>query len=214
VPLVLALEPDLRQAEALRPILERVGADLVLARSREDAVRALALRVPDLILVSALLSPRDEAEFTGYLRTVEDTAHLQTLSIPFLALASDPAPAKRRRFGIGRLISKGTPAKPTACAPDIFADEIRAYLARGVELKAQLEARGPRSPFVGARDLEVDQPVATAVEPRQQPVTAAPDAVAEEHRSPEASSNYWAWDSRPADASIPDPEPVADPPSP
>ena len=93
MPLVLALEPDLRQAEALRPILERVGADLVLARSREDAVRALALRVPDLILVSALLSPRDEAEFTGYLRTVEDKAHLQTLSIPFLALASGPAPA-------------------------------------------------------------------------------------------------------------------------
>ena len=57
MPLVLALEPDLRQAEALAPILERAGAELVLARSREDAVRALALRVPDLILVSALVSP-------------------------------------------------------------------------------------------------------------------------------------------------------------
>ena len=52
-------------------------------------MRALALRVPDLILVSALLSPRDEAEFTSYLQTLPDTAHLQTLSIPMLAQASD-----------------------------------------------------------------------------------------------------------------------------
>ena len=124
MPLVLALEPDLRQAEALAPILERAGAELVLARSREDAVRALALRVPDLILVSALVSPRDEAEFTSYLRTRPDTAHLQTLSIPILAQAPAAAPAKRRRFGIGRLMSKGTTGAPSGCAPDVFADEI------------------------------------------------------------------------------------------
>ena len=101
MPLVLALEPDLRQAEALAPILQRIGAELVLARSRDDAVRALALRVPDLILVSALLSPPDEAEFTSYLQTLPDTAHLQTLSLPLLAQASPLQPAKRRRFGLG-----------------------------------------------------------------------------------------------------------------
>ncbi|HZA36626.1 MAG TPA: hypothetical protein VE505_16935, partial [Vicinamibacterales bacterium] len=105
MPLVLALEPDLRQAEALAPILQRIGAELVLARSRDDAVRALALRVPDLILVSALLSPPDEAEFTSYLQTLPDTAHLQTLSLPLLAQASTLQPAKRRRFGLGRLMS-------------------------------------------------------------------------------------------------------------
>ena len=43
MPLVLALEPDLRQAEALTPIVEqRVGAELVLVSSerRRGATRS------------------------------------------------------------------------------------------------------------------------------------------------------------------------------
>ena len=131
MPLVLALEPDLRQAEALAPILERVGAELVLARSREDAVRALALRVPDLILVSALLSPRDEAEFTSYLRTRPDTAHLQTLSIPILALApsvgAGKTPALRHRAPVVERDGRA----PSGCAPDVFADEIQGLSRAG-----------------------------------------------------------------------------------
>ena len=58
--------------------------------------------MPDLILVSALLSPRDEAEFTSYLRTLPDAAHLQTLTIPMLRRAGPRvAAAKRRRSGSG-----------------------------------------------------------------------------------------------------------------
>ena len=77
MPLVLALEPDPRQAQALKQILEqRVGAELVLADSKDSAIAALAQRIPDLILVTALLSPRDEAELTDHLRTLEGAAHI------------------------------------------------------------------------------------------------------------------------------------------
>ena len=218
MPLVLALEPDLRQAEALVPILERVGAELVLARSRDDAVRALALRVPDLILVSALLSPRDEAEFTSHLQTVPDTDHLQTLSIPILAVTPASQPAKRRRFGIGRLLSKETRSAATGCAPEVFAEEIRAYLERAGELKAQAVNRIPRAPRVGTRSLQKDESPAIVDDPRPKPSDAPATVVREEDRRPEASSSYWAWDGAPVEASrphpIPVPEPIADSASP
>jgi hypothetical protein len=183
VPVVLALEPDLRQAEALVPILERVGAELILARSRDDAVRALALRVPDLILVSALLSPRDEAEFTSYLQTLPDTAHLQTLSIPILAHPT-PEPARRRRFGIGRLISREAHAASSGCAPDVFGDEIRAYLERGGELKREAVARGPRLPRADTRPVPRAESPAIMAKPRPQPSDSAPAGVQDEERRP------------------------------
>ena len=157
MPLVLALEPDLRQAEALAPILERVGAELVLASSRDDAVRALALRVPDLILVSALLSPRDEAEFTSYLQTLPDTAHLQTLTIPILARDPRVAAGETPPFGLGRLLSKETARRRDRLRAGGVCDEIRAYLDRAGELKAQAVNRIPRAPRVGTRSLQKDR---------------------------------------------------------
>ena len=105
-------------------------------------MRALALRVPDLILVSALLSPRDEAEFTGYLRTSADTAHLADAHHPDAGVRGPRRGARRRlRFGLGRLMSSEAAADPSGCAPDVFADEIRAYLDRAGELQAQATTR-------------------------------------------------------------------------
>jgi len=68
VPLVLALEPDLRQANILKRIIrDRVHAELVVVDSRDAAIAAVDARVPDVILMTALLSPRDEAELTDWL---------------------------------------------------------------------------------------------------------------------------------------------------
>ena len=59
--LVLALEPDPKQAAVLKQVVrDRVGAQLVLADSKDAALAAIAERVPDLILVTNLMSPRDE----------------------------------------------------------------------------------------------------------------------------------------------------------
>jgi CheY-like chemotaxis protein len=83
VPLVLALEPDPKQAAALRQIVhDRVGAEFVLADSKDAALATIADRVPDLILMTALLSPRDEADLTDHLRDLENAEHVQTLTIP------------------------------------------------------------------------------------------------------------------------------------
>ena len=95
--LVLALEPDPKQAAVLKQVVrDRVGAEFVLADSKDAALAAIAERVPDLILVTALLSPRDESELTDRLRDLEGAEHLQTLTIPLLAERPAAAPKKKR----------------------------------------------------------------------------------------------------------------------
>jgi hypothetical protein len=58
VALVLAIEPDHRQATVLKRVIrEQVRAELVLVDSRDAAVAAIAERIPDVILVTLLRSP-------------------------------------------------------------------------------------------------------------------------------------------------------------
>src|SRR6266571_1037780 len=59
--LVLAIEPDLRQAAIVKRIVrEKVGAEVTVVDSRDAAIEAMRTAVPDVLLISALLSPRDE----------------------------------------------------------------------------------------------------------------------------------------------------------
>src|SRR4029079_6686889 len=82
LPLVLAIEPDLRQATIVKRIVrEKVLADVVVVDSRDAAVEAIKSSMPDVILLSALLSPRDEDDLIAHLRTLEDAGHLQTHTI-------------------------------------------------------------------------------------------------------------------------------------
>jgi CheY-like chemotaxis protein len=71
VPLVLAIEPDLRQAAIVKRIVrEKVHADVAVVDSRDAALQAISQTVPDVLLISALLSPRDEDELVAHLRTL------------------------------------------------------------------------------------------------------------------------------------------------
>ena len=92
VPSILALEPDVRQASILkRMIRDRVHADLIVVDSRDGAVAAVNAQVPDVILLTALLSPRDEAEIIAHLRT--STAPSTYRPTPFRS--SPPRPTMR-----------------------------------------------------------------------------------------------------------------------
>jgi len=84
--IVLAIEPDRRQAAHLAAIVrQQVGADLVIADTTEGALDAIGNRVPDLVLVPALLSPQDDAALAAALRVIAAAAHVRTLTIPVLA---------------------------------------------------------------------------------------------------------------------------------
>ena len=95
---VLVVQPDEVQADVLRRIFaKRVGAELVMVHSTMEAVDEIAARMPDLILLSALLSPRDEDALIAHLRSLDGASHLQTITIPQFRTG----PAKRRKKRVG-----------------------------------------------------------------------------------------------------------------
>jgi CheY-like chemotaxis protein len=149
VPLVLAIEPDLRQAAIVKRIVRENGlADVAVVDSRDAALEAMRTTVPDVLLISALLSPRDEDELVAHLRTLDDADHLQTHTIPQLASALRPGEGRTARGLLSAFRRKKEPeGAPTGCDPDMFAEEIRAYLQRAAEIKRErLNARATGAP--------------------------------------------------------------------
>jgi CheY-like chemotaxis protein len=152
VPLVLVLEPDLRQAAILKRVIrQEVRAELLLVDSRDAAIAALSTRVPDVVLLTALLSPRDEEELINHLRSLAGAEHLQTHTIP--QLASSLRSEDGRSSGGGGLLGKFRRKKEAepmpGCDPALFAAEVRAFLDRAAELKSEsvvpLIARPPET---------------------------------------------------------------------
>ena len=91
-PLVLAIEPDLRQAAIVKRVVrEKTQADVVVVETRDAAMEAIRTTMPDVLLLSALMSPRDEEDLMTHLRTLDNAGHLQTHTIPQLASALGPA---------------------------------------------------------------------------------------------------------------------------
>src|SRR5881392_176718 len=83
MPLILAIEPDRRQAAQLSVVVrKRVHAELILVETTERALDAIGNRMPDLVLVPALLSPQDDAALAAALRVIAVAAHVRTLTTP------------------------------------------------------------------------------------------------------------------------------------
>lgn len=131
--MVLVVERDTAQANVLRQvILKRVGAELVLVQSTAAAIDAITQRMPDLILLSALLSPRDEETLISHLRTLDNASHLQTLTIPQLRKDGKSGSSTTSAFGFRK---KRQGAAPSGCDPAVFAEEIVAHLAYAAEMQ-------------------------------------------------------------------------------
>ena len=131
--LILAIEPDRRQASRVAALVKnRLHAEIVSADTTEHAIEALAGRVPDLILTSLLLSPKDDAALSDWLRASDEAgAHVQTLVIPVLG-SSQSSGGGSGLFSrlTGRAKDDDTPG---GCDPEIFANQIREYLDRAAE---------------------------------------------------------------------------------
>ena len=176
--LVLAIEPDLRQAEILKRIVrERVKADVVIVDSRDAAMEAMRSKIPDVMLVSALLSPRDEDELVAHLRTLDNAEHLQTHTIPQLASAGG-----KGHSGAGGGLLKAFRRKKNAepavagCDPEHFADEIRVFLEQAEQKR-----------FERAEELKY--------RPAVKPIAAAPQPKVEDAAGPAAAAMTTSWDS-------------------
>jgi hypothetical protein len=116
----------------------RLRAELVLADSAERALAALGDRVPDLILTTALLSPKDETALAERLRTLDGTAaHVQTLTIPMLASPRSQASSGSRGGVLSALIGdRPQSSMIEGCDPAVFAEQCAAYLERAAAERA------------------------------------------------------------------------------
>lgn len=181
MPLILAIEPDRRQASKIAALAKSpLHAELVVAESTTKALAALGDRIPDLILTSLLLSPKDEAALADRLRELDSAgAHVQTLVIPVLAAAS-----YRTRKQAGGLLtrlrrSKGKGAAPDGCDPAVFAAQIAEYLDRAAAdsrtAAAALEDELPsqQDPVYATR-REAHMAVASSVTRRGEPAAEEP----------------------------------------
>lgn len=143
MPLVLAIEPDLRQAAIVKRVIkEKVQADVSVVDSRDAAIEAIRARVPDVLLLSVLLSPRDEQELIAHLRTLDNAEHLQTHTIP--QLASSLQRSEEGQGLLGRFRRKKEPTV-AGCDPDAFAEEVRVFVNRAEEQKRERELYPKRS---------------------------------------------------------------------
>src|SRR5580700_3429097 len=127
MPLILAIEPDHRQAAQITHIARnRVHAELVLADTTERALDVIGDRIPDLVLVPALLSPQDDAALAAALRVIAAAAHVRTLTIPVLSSGT-------KRAAVGGMLAKwrktrAASPEPEGCDPAVFGEQISTYL--------------------------------------------------------------------------------------
>jgi CheY-like chemotaxis protein len=152
VPLILALEPDVRQATIMkRMIRDRVHAELIVVDSRDGAVSAINGRVPDVILLTALLSPRDEAEILSHLRARDGAEHVQTHTIPQLASSSEDGEAAPQGGLLSKLRRKKVAEPIPGCDPAAFADEVSSFIARAAEMKVITSTPSAQAASAAAR---------------------------------------------------------------
>src|SRR3977135_781942 len=129
MPLILAIEPDRRQAAQLSVVVrKRVHAELILVETTDRALDAIGNRMPDLVLVPALLSPQDDAALAAALRVIAAAARVQMLTIPVLG-APRPAVSAGGMLSVLRR-GKAKAAEPDGCDPAVFAEQIASYLER------------------------------------------------------------------------------------
>ena len=173
MPLILAIEPDKRQSGQLASLVKGLHAELVLRTNAADALGALHGRVPDLVLTTSLISPRDDAALGVHLRELGPAAaHVQTVTIPLLGSAAP----QRAKGGMLAALRREKPQAPMTdgCEPAVFAEQVRQYLATAEEQKASAAIRA-------------SEPDPIAVEP--EPVAVA-ELVALEAETMEAAPAY------------------------
>jgi len=139
MPIILAIEPDRRQASRLASVVrQRVGAELILAETTEGALDAIGNQIPDLVLVPTLLSPQDDAALAAALRVIATAAHVHTLTIPVLAADSRHMSREGRSSWWRR--GRGASQTPDGCDPAVFAEQITAYLREAAAERESLES--------------------------------------------------------------------------
>ena len=186
MPLILAIESDADQAKRITAVVRRrLKAELVMAPTVGEALSAIGSRAPDLVLVPALLSPREE---TALMQTLRAAApHVQLLTTPLL---TEPSSRDSGRGLLSIFRRESGDDAAVGCHPAEFADQVSAYLRRVEEARAEpaSEEAAAEAPPTSSNSWEAElraaegdlPPVApAALRPREQERAAAGQSDAE-----------------------------------
>jgi hypothetical protein len=137
---ILAIQPDAAQAAALQRALRRLAnVKIAVVDSKEAALRAIDVQVPDLLLLYALMPPDDEEYLGACLALLPDAGHVQTITIPYFDTSSPDRSQSRRLW-----FSRSEPALLAGCDPRMFASDVFHYLSRARTLKTEIDGRRVR----------------------------------------------------------------------
>jgi hypothetical protein len=178
--LVLAVEPDAKQAETVRRILgQEDGPELIVVTSAYAATSMMKRRAPDVVLLGASLGSKAQ-EVIDIFSLVSAAANPQTLRIPPLR-----AP---------HTSSWGARTQPRqlqgAVDPEVFAAEVAACLARAAEQRQRQNQPHASPPATDAHrplpeEPRVDPPIA---ESNPEPVFDAVPSDVQAHASGDAQT--------------------------
>ncbi len=146
--LILAVEPDPRQASRLTSVLRgRRHTEVVVAKSADAAIESIRGRIPSVVLTSQLLSPQDEARLADWMKDMGPAGtRVQALTIPILA---PKAAAEAPQRGLLSGFRRRTKQAPHGCEPKIFAEHVAAYLEQGlVELMEDVAPEAAPAPML------------------------------------------------------------------
>ena len=158
---VLAIEANRDQASALRDVVvSSVAAKLLVVESLRSAMAAIEREVPRLILVNALLPPKDEGDLVDHVRTLPPHVAPEILITPaftgFDRRGKDEGPPRglfgRRQKDVNR----------PACAKTTFSDQVSVYLR---SMEARLSRALSETRLVEVKEAEPEAPKPTAPEP-------------------------------------------------
>jgi CheY-like chemotaxis protein len=179
--LILAVQPDRKQAAKLVALARgSLGADIVVTDSADEALASMAKTVPDLVLISQLLSPKDDAAITERLRQLD----IAGVSVPTLVIPILGAPRRRPSLKQAGLLARlrkvrANDTAPDGCDPDVFAAQIAEYLERAAteregqqaatvelveetepveDLEPVVEIEPPRAEAAVWEDVDLDEP--------------------------------------------------------
>lgn len=175
---ILVIEPDRRQSAKLAMLARnQLHVETVIVASVHDAMQILDERVPDLLLTSAVLLPRDEATLTERLRQLAAAGmKVSTLRIPILEaptrrlLGPQKGPGNRLRPVVHGLRSQD------ACDPFVFGIQLNAHLERLASEQPAVAAspparRAPAAPPSGPAKAGHDVPREPTAPQTAEPVT-------------------------------------------
>jgi hypothetical protein len=149
--LILAVQPDSAQARHLvHALRERVNAEVVVVDTTDAALSVIDRRVPDVVLLHALMLPAEEDYLIAYLRTLRHTDHVQTITVPQLESSSDCDRAKPSLFR--GLKKRSARRSAVGCDSQLFAADVVGYLTRAHEIQQQIHERKAGDEPLGGSD--------------------------------------------------------------